>query len=173
MKGSNFNVLVWWACAREWTPNRSSTVCRDSAEFVIVCFCYVQKNRRLIYIYNSKIFQMRASMEPKSLNTWGWMLTTMARQFLNTVLTQNLRQSRGKNEIHWNPMTPSFTASNFRLVKRCKEMLTHTVSACQGKMFPRQTNLGMDRCACILGRFESVSELHGHLPDPASLCSKM
>jgi hypothetical protein len=170
MIGSNFNVLVWWACAREWTPNRSLTLCRVCDCMFLLCS---KKPETCIYIYNSKIFQMRASMEPKSLNTWGWMLTTMARQFLNTVLTQNLRQSRGKNEIHWNPMTPSFTASNFRLVKRCKEMLTHTVCVCQGKMFPRQTNLGMDRCACILGRFESVSELHGHLPDPASLCSKM
>ena len=156
--------------------NEHQTDHRQSAEILQSLWLYVFamfKKTGDLYIYNSKIFQMRASMEPKSLNTWGWMLTTMARQFLNTVLTQNLRQSRGKNEIHWNPMTPSFTASNFRLVKRCKEMLTHTVSACQGKMFPRQTNLGMDRCACILGRFESVSELHGHLPDPASLCSKM
>ena len=47
------------------------------------------------------------------------------------------------------------------------KMLTVLGAASQGTMFPRETNLGMDRCACILGRFQSVSELHSWeiLPD--------
>lgn len=35
------------------------------------------------------------------------------------------------------------------------------------KMFPRQTNLGMDRCACILGRFESAGPLEIRADFPA------
>ena len=146
-------------------------------------FCYVQKNLRLnAGFYRTVVFEKYARLDAD--HNGEAIFEYCPHSESQTVSSMHNHLRRDSPQIH-GMLSPSFTifhhlSPSFTIFHHLSPQiwvlyrdLTLCARFCQGQMFPRQTNLRMDRCACILGRFQSVSELHAcqFLTDPASLLS--